>query len=301
MIDNSLLEQIAKTKKITKMEFLEKDLLLHVILQEISNNAYLKENLIFKGGTCLTKCYLGYFRFSEDLDFTWKDNLEHKDIGTKKLRAILSIIINEIGTRLETIAKDNDLDFKSDKSNKKYFQFGGTNKFTTFKLWYYSNVLQKDTFIKIQINFIENLKYPITPAFAKSIINSKDLLLSQNDENLFTKNIPINCYDIKEILLEKNRAILTRRGLKARDFVDVYLILKYLKEDVSKYEKQIVEKTKYMLDYEKYGTNLKAKKETGITFTLGEEQNLLLKELDDGFEKFIKDYIVFLNKLLKEF
>lgn len=29
-----------------------------------------KENLIFKGGTCLRKCYFSNYRFSEDLDFT---------------------------------------------------------------------------------------------------------------------------------------------------------------------------------------------------------------------------------------
>jgi predicted nucleotidyltransferase component of viral defense system len=32
-----------------------------------------EKNFLFKGGTCLMKNYLGYFRFSEDVDFAWKD------------------------------------------------------------------------------------------------------------------------------------------------------------------------------------------------------------------------------------
>ncbi len=30
----------------------------------------LRDTLVFKGGTALKKCYLGDYRFSEDLDFT---------------------------------------------------------------------------------------------------------------------------------------------------------------------------------------------------------------------------------------
>ena len=32
--------------------------------------AHYKDELVFKGGTCLRKCYIGNYRFSEDLDFT---------------------------------------------------------------------------------------------------------------------------------------------------------------------------------------------------------------------------------------
>lgn len=57
----------------TKSEpLIEKDLYLTIILAELQNTK-LHENLVFKGGTCLAKAYLNYHRFSEDLDFTWKD------------------------------------------------------------------------------------------------------------------------------------------------------------------------------------------------------------------------------------
>src|SRR5579872_4927167 len=47
----------------------EKDYVLSWVLYGISQNLKLSEWL-FKGGTCLKKCYFETYRFSEDLDFT---------------------------------------------------------------------------------------------------------------------------------------------------------------------------------------------------------------------------------------
>lgn len=44
------------------------------LLAGINNHPKLTENWIFKGGTCLKKCYFQDYRFSEDLDFTWHDH-----------------------------------------------------------------------------------------------------------------------------------------------------------------------------------------------------------------------------------
>lgn len=49
-----------------------------------------KDDLVFKGGTCLRKCYTENYRFSEDLDFTTLDNnfvLEQK---------ILEVVAKEV-------------------------------------------------------------------------------------------------------------------------------------------------------------------------------------------------------------
>jgi len=48
----------------------EKDYLLGWILAGISNHGELGSDWVFKGGTCLKKCYFETYRFSEDLDFT---------------------------------------------------------------------------------------------------------------------------------------------------------------------------------------------------------------------------------------
>src|SRR6202020_185870 len=48
----------------------EKDYVLGWILAGINAHEELAENWVFKGGTCLKKCYFETYRFSEDLDFT---------------------------------------------------------------------------------------------------------------------------------------------------------------------------------------------------------------------------------------
>jgi len=48
----------------------EKDYVLGWLLWGIGRHPVLGESWIFKGGTCLKKCYIETYRFSEDLDFT---------------------------------------------------------------------------------------------------------------------------------------------------------------------------------------------------------------------------------------
>ena len=79
----------------------EKELLHHDILRELSHAALLK-NLIFIGGTCLRACY-GSSRLSEDLDFTSGANFSgeslsaigHVLIASLKTKYGLSIEITE--------------------------------------------------------------------------------------------------------------------------------------------------------------------------------------------------------------
>ena len=49
---------------------IEKDYVLAWVLAGISAHAELIPSWVFKGGTCLKKCYFETYRFSEDLDFT---------------------------------------------------------------------------------------------------------------------------------------------------------------------------------------------------------------------------------------
>jgi predicted nucleotidyltransferase component of viral defense system len=51
-------------------EIVEKDYVLGWLLGGISNHPALRSTWLFKGGTCLKKCYFETYRFSEDLDFT---------------------------------------------------------------------------------------------------------------------------------------------------------------------------------------------------------------------------------------
>ncbi len=57
---------------------IEKDYALGWLLAGIANNQALGSDWVFKGGTCLKKCYFETYRFSEDLDFTLT-NKNHLD------------------------------------------------------------------------------------------------------------------------------------------------------------------------------------------------------------------------------
>ncbi len=52
---------------------IEKDVVLGWVLAGINAHSALAETWIFKGGTCLKKCFFETYRFSEDLDFTLTD------------------------------------------------------------------------------------------------------------------------------------------------------------------------------------------------------------------------------------
>ena len=51
----------------------EKDYILGWVLAGIYRDPNLASTWIFKGGTCLKKCFFETYRFSEDLDFTVTD------------------------------------------------------------------------------------------------------------------------------------------------------------------------------------------------------------------------------------
>lgn len=297
-----LINHISSELKIKNKSLLEKDIILHKLLYELLGNEYFKDNFVFKGGTCLIKCYYGYYRFSEDLDFSWIDQKKFEDKSQTQIRKILSKEINKFTSILEDITKNNNLDFKADKTDSNYIEFGGSNKFVTFKLKYKSVVQDEELFIKIQINYVESFKYSFKIKEAKTIsvnIKKKDIeFLFPDDAKYLLINPKIRCYNIKEILIEKVRAILTRRGVKARDFIDVFLILKREKIDLKSMKPKILEKIKFMLQYDKYIKNLKDFKLE--KFVLGEEEKLLLMPIEDGFEKFLKEFHKFLNEIYEE-
>src|SRR5262245_31694582 len=62
----------------------EKDYVLGWMLAGIYGHEDLAENWVFKGGTCLKKCFFETYRFSEDLDFTLlkPDHLDAKFLSS---------------------------------------------------------------------------------------------------------------------------------------------------------------------------------------------------------------------------
>lgn len=50
--------EVARSHKLKRADLIEKDLILHQVLLDLSKNKFFHDNFAFKGGTCLAKCYL---------------------------------------------------------------------------------------------------------------------------------------------------------------------------------------------------------------------------------------------------
>jgi hypothetical protein len=72
MISKQVLMEQAKIHNLPA-NTIEKDYVLSWILAGIAEADKLKNHWIFKGGTCLKKCFFESYRFSEDLDYTITD------------------------------------------------------------------------------------------------------------------------------------------------------------------------------------------------------------------------------------
>src|SRR3989344_7621810 len=87
-------------------EIIEKDLVLTLILAEFEKTG-LGKDLIFKGGTLLSRNYLKYHRFSEDLDFVYKESNSIRNLPRhareRKVKAFLDYFVPELKKVAETL------------------------------------------------------------------------------------------------------------------------------------------------------------------------------------------------------
>jgi predicted nucleotidyltransferase component of viral defense system len=100
MIDRAELLRVANTLGL-EPRVVEKDYVLGWVLHRIARDPLLGASWVFKGGTCLKKCYFETYRFSEDLDFTVTEP-SHLDEAflVERFRAIGSQLYDETGIEL---------------------------------------------------------------------------------------------------------------------------------------------------------------------------------------------------------
>jgi len=214
-------------------ELLKKDLLLTLILAEFQKEGGIFKELIFKGGTLLSRNYLKYHRFSEDLDFVHKDSTNWRLMPRKARERKIKAFINIFAPKLKEVADALDLEFSENRSNQKYCSILHGRVVYTFRLFY-----EEKRYIKIEINFVEKIIDAPQEICIKAItdfFDSKELMFILG---LKIDNFRVLSYPIEEIILEKYRAILTRKSLKERDLFDLYLISGSLNADI----KEVVEK-----------------------------------------------------------
>jgi predicted nucleotidyltransferase component of viral defense system len=88
MIDRAEIVQLASELGL-RPDVVEKDYILGWLLAAIAQDEVLGDSWIFKGGTCLKKCFFETYRFSEDLDFTVTDAAQlDRDFLVTRFKAI---------------------------------------------------------------------------------------------------------------------------------------------------------------------------------------------------------------------
>ena len=280
---------ISRLSGVKNLELIEKDVILHLILREIYSSA-IGQNYLFKGGSCLVKCYFGYYRFSVDLDFTWKNQAVWEGLGKRKLRRALLKRITDFAGVLEKACSQAGLNFKPNLKDKRLFEFGGGGRMITYKLW------KGLELVKIQVNFVEKILFKPKKVFVKTLLNIDELKKDEKvyfDEFLeFYNPFQVTAYDERDILCEKVRAILTRRAQKLRDFYDLFILQKHGFK-IEDFKSEILKKIEASLYYKKYRDALEKNKEK---LEIGKkilenpfERSLFIKKPENQFEHFLND------------
>jgi predicted nucleotidyltransferase component of viral defense system len=196
-------EQLGVSKSV-----IDKDWMLGHFIAAIFNEPELKETLIFKGGTCLKKCWFEEYRFSEDLDFTSKS--QEFELTQNHLKFITKHIEDHTGVKTHIVSL-RPLQFQ--------------NKLTGYeaiiKFWgadHPRNLMPPtpdrwQTKIKIEIILYEEMIFEVT---------ERTVSHPYSDKLALENTIP--CYKIEEVLSEKIRALIQRSYTAPRDYYDIWYL-----------------------------------------------------------------------------
>jgi predicted nucleotidyltransferase component of viral defense system len=230
MISKNEINKLALEQKV-RTTTIDKDWVLGHFVDAIYSIPECRNNIIFKGGTCLKKCCFPDYRFSEDLDFTTVNENFVFDMQTLKK------IVDLVTERTEMLLSVQSLEI---------LQYN--NQVTGFcakiKFWGAEHGKNRQppepnrwlTSIKIEVILYELL------CFAAEKGNVHHPYSDRLTEN--ANRIPI--YNIHEVLAEKMRALFQRSYTAPRDYYDIW----YLSNHISNIDwKQVVQafsaKTKY--------------------------------------------------------
>lgn len=194
---------------------IEKDYVLGWLLAGINNHPAIADSWVFKGGTCLKKCYFETYRFSEDLDFTLK-SAEHLSMEflQKVFAEIAEWVYEQSG--IEIPADSISFDIHPDPA-KKYVEgkIGYVGPFGRTR----GNVT------KVKLDLSANEILVLEP-----VLREVHHPYSDRPEG----GINANCYAYEEVFAEKIRAMAER--LRPRDLYDVIHLYRHqdMLEDRSK-------------------------------------------------------------------
>lgn len=161
------------------------------------------QQCVFKGGTCLAKVHVGFYRLSEDLDFTIPMPVDAKRTHRRKMTDELKAAFNAVPNALGGIRIAEPLRGFNDST-----QYAGT-------LAYKSVLTGKEETITIEAALREPL------IMKPAVIEARTMLLDPLTGEALVGNVLVACIVKEEAFAEKFRAAATRREVAIRDFYDL--------------------------------------------------------------------------------
>ena len=199
MIDKREILAIAQQTSLTP-HVVEKDYVLGWMLAGIYRHEDLTENWIFKGGTCLKKCFFETYRFSEDLDFTLRKP-EHLDAN------FLTGAFSEIG---EWIHDQTGIEIPADKQTFDIYRNPRGQISCQGRISYKGPVSSTHSLPRIKLDLTADERVVLSPVRAHIFHPYSD---APEEE------IEVLAYEYTEAFAEKFRALAERT--RPRDLYDV--------------------------------------------------------------------------------
>ncbi len=202
-----------------KLEFVEKDYWITLVLSRLAKNKYVDE-AVFKGGTSLSKGYNLIERFSEDVDIAI---INDKGKTGNEIKTIIRTIEKEITSDLTEVQMDG-VTSKGSRFRKSVFEYVTTTK---------SN---KNNKLIVEINSFAN-PFPFQRLTLKSF--AFDFLQQTGNEKYIEQYdlqpFEINVLSKEQTLLEKTISLIRFSfeqnavesiSKKIRHFYDLYFLMK---------------------------------------------------------------------------
>jgi len=190
---------------------IEKDYFCTVLLAYLSDHG--GDQLVFKGGTCLAKVHAGFYRLSEDLDFTIPLTVDASRTQRRQAVAATKDAVARLADRLHAFTVRQPLMGANNST-----QYNGT-------VGYESPTTGQPESILVEVSVRE----PLIMSTARG--QTKTMLLDPIGGEAMVPEIAVNCIAMDEAMAEKFRAALSRREVAIRDFYDLDYAVSHLDLD----------------------------------------------------------------------
>ena len=225
MIDKSEIMDFAKEFGLAA-NVLEKDYVLGWTLAGISQHLELGKSWVFKGGTCLKKCYFETYRFSEDLDFTLSEPTQLDQARLVEcFRQVAAWIYDSAGVEIP----QDLIRFDVFENNR-----GGLS--AQGRIGYRGPMQKRGDLPRIKLDLTTDEVLVLEPSFRYIHHPYSD----RPDEGM-----QIRCYCFEEVFAEKIRALADRE--RPRDLYDVVHLFRHdeLKPDQTLILNALVKKCEF--------------------------------------------------------